>query len=42
MVDILDEYKKQYVPSREEDTTGDRLYVTTLVGGDYLSVARAR
>lgn len=50
MMDILEEYKK-YVPSKvvvlEEpiprvDTTEDKSYITTLVGGDYLSVARAR
>ena len=50
MVDILEEYKK-YVPSTAvkllEPIPGsgideDRSYITTLVGGDYLSVARAR
>ena len=50
MIDILEEYKK-YVPSSsvtlqepipESNVTEDKSYVTTLVGGDYLSVARAR
>ena len=50
MADILEEYKK-YVPSTtvpldeqipNEDTTEDRMYVTTLVGGDYLSAVGAR
>lgn len=50
MIDILEEYKK-YVPSKpvtlEEpipgtNITSDQSYVTTLLGGDYLSVARAR
>ena len=50
MIDILEEYKK-YVPSKDIDldepipqvgTTKDKLYITTLLGGDYLSVARAR
>ena len=50
MMEILEEYKK-FVPSKvvklEEpiprvETTEDKLYVTTLVGGDYLSVTRAR
>ena len=50
MIDILESYK-QYVPSKpvelEEPIPGtesmeDRSYVTTLLGGDYLSVARAR
>ncbi len=50
MADILEEYKK-YVPSSivtldeqipKEDTTEDRVYITTLVGGDYLSAVRAR
>ena len=52
MIEILKDYKK-YVPSRvvtlhepipgdSEDATTDKAYVTTLLGGDYLSVARAR
>ena len=50
MTDTLEEYKK-YVPSKivplEQpipgvDATEDKLYVPTLVDGDYLSVARAR
>lgn len=50
MIEILEEYKK-YLPSRnvtlkepipESNSTEDKAYVTTLVGGDYLSVARAR
>ena len=50
MADILEEYK-QYVPSYtvtldeqilKEDITEDRVYITTLVGGDYLSAVRAR
>lgn len=50
MMDILEDYKK-YIPSKvvilkdpipQEDTTEDKSYVTTLLGGDYLSVARAR
>ena len=49
MIDILEEYKK-YVPSSsvtlqepipESNITEDKSYVTTLVGGDYLSVAHA-
>ncbi len=47
---MMEEYKK-HVPSKvvalEEpipamDATEDKSYVATLVGGDYLSVARAR
>ena len=50
MMDILEEYKK-YVPSKVvtleepipgDDIVEDKLYVSTLLGGDYLSVARAR
>ena len=50
MIDILEHYKK-YVPSipvqLSEPIPGsneieDRAYVTTLLGGDYLTVARAR
>ena len=50
MIDILEEYKK-YIPSSsvtlqepipESNVTEDKSYVTTLVGGDYLSVARDR
>lgn len=50
MIDILEEYKR-YVPSRTvklvepipgSDATEDESYLTTLLGGDYLSVARAR
>ena len=50
MIDILEEYKKyvssKIVPLEQPipgvDATEDKLYVPTLVGGDYLSVARAR
>ena len=50
MVDILEEYKK-YIPSKPValkeaipgiSTTEDSSYSTTLLGGDYLSAARAR
>ena len=50
MVDILEHYKK-YVPCKTvilsepipgTDCTEDKEYVHTLIGGDYLSVARAR
>ena len=50
MIGILEEYKK-YIPSKvvtldepipDSDVTEDRAYVSTLLGGDYLSVARAR
>ena len=50
MIDILEEYKK-YVPSKvipladpipRTDDVEDRSYIFTLLGGDYLSVARAR
>lgn len=50
MIDILEEYK-QYVPSKEtplneplpdSSETTDTSYITTLLGGDYLSVARVR
>lgn len=48
MTEILQHYQT-YVPSAnnekevpETGTTPDKRYVTTLVGGDYLSVARAR
>ena len=49
MIDILEEYKN-YIPSKvimlnetipDCDNTEDRVYVTTLVGGDCLSVTRA-
>ena len=49
MIDILGEYKKcipskvvslkEHIPG--SDITEDRAYITTLVGGDYLSVAQA-
>ena len=50
MIDILEEYKKYVLfkdigldePIPQVHTTKDKLYVTTLLGGDYLSVARAR
>lgn len=52
MIDILEAYKK-YVPSTVvplsqdeqipgDNATEDRSYITTLVGGDYLSAVRAR
>lgn len=48
MTDILDHYQT-YIPSvnceqslPEEGKTPDKQFITTLVGGDYLSVARAR
>lgn len=50
MIDIMEVYK-QYVPSKPivlkepipgTTITDDCSYVTTLLGGDYLSVARAR
>ena len=50
MIDILEEYK-QYVPSQTvklkepipgSDDTEDETYLTTLIGGDQLSVARIR
>ncbi len=50
MMDILEEYKK-YVPSKviplaepipRTDDVEDRSYIFTLLGGDYLLVARAR
>lgn len=49
MIDILEEYKK-YVPYKivklkeplEDNITEDHSFVTTLLGGDYLSAARAR
>ncbi len=46
----MEEYKK-YIPSKvvtldepipESDIAEDKAYITTLLGGDYLSVARAR
>ena len=46
MIDILEEYKN-YIPYKvtvlnetipDSDSTEDRVYVTTLVGGDCLSV----
>lgn len=49
-MDILEEYKK-YLPCKniiltepipDTDITQDKEYVCTLLGGDYLSVARAR
>ena len=49
MINILEEYKK-YIPSKPvilkeaipgASTTDDETYLTTLLGGDYLSVARA-
>ena len=50
MIDILEEYNN-YIPSKvimldetipDSDNTEDRVYVTTFVGGDCLSVTRAR
>ena len=48
MTDILEHYQK-YVPSvlcetsiPETGTVQDKKFLTTLVGGDYLTVARAR
>lgn len=50
MIAILEEYRK-YVPSKtvslnnqipRDAVTEDQSYVTTLVGGDYLSAVRAR
>ena len=50
MIDILEHYK-QYLPSKTvqlnekipgSDDTEDAAYIKTLLGGDYLSVARVR
>lgn len=50
MIDILESYK-QYVPSQEvvleipppdSDDVTDECYVPVMLGGDYLSVSRAR
>ena len=50
MIDILEQYK-QYLPSKTvqlnekipgSDDTEDATYIKTLLGGDYLSVARVR
>lgn len=44
MIDILEHFKS-YIPSFTlpgTEEVEDKCYATTLVGGDYLSVARAR